>query len=378
MAQSPCVRVHRVRDPGVDLPAHLILGHRRVSPAVAQPAQAVAEARHVLLRQPAPAAGQQHEAEKPRRLGRRHGPRLLWMQAQPSPLEVGRDAVSPVFEPARVVVEQREVVHVAQVSLRPKHLLAEMVEPVEIEVGEELAGQVAYRKPAAALDRRQEVVARKPQVHGFLRVGTVHDPVHKIQRAPARDAPAQVPLEYFVVDRREIAVDVAAQHMAEAVAERLVSAYGAVRAPALAVGIAVVDEAALEQGFAHRVQRLVHHPVAKRRGGDDPALRIVDRKLLVAPRQVGAIQELMFEAQYLRLQVREKGGGTGARPLSPHGAYGRRVQGIEARDALKEVVFLPWHCGFSARRRSCVRSRRARAPRAGTGAGRECAGRAPA
>ena len=50
----------------------------------------------------------------------------------------------------------------------------------------------------------------------------------------------------------------------------------------------------------------------------------------------------------------------------------------EMRGDIKGLVFLPWHCGFSARHRPCVRSRRAPAPLAATSAGRECEYRVPA
>ena len=53
-----------------------------------------------------------------------------------------------------------------------------------------------------------------------------------------------------------------------AVAPAFVCVDGAMRALALAVGVAVVDEAALEERRDHRAQRVVHDAVAERRGGD--------------------------------------------------------------------------------------------------------------
>jgi hypothetical protein len=46
---------------------------------------------------------------------------------------------------ARLIVEQREIVDVAHV-LRAQHLAHPMVEPVEVQVGEELAREVADRQ----------------------------------------------------------------------------------------------------------------------------------------------------------------------------------------------------------------------------------------
>ena len=52
----------------------------------------------------------------------------------------GVDPASPFLQTAQIVAEKREVVHVSEIALGPEHLLAEMVEAVEIHVGEELAG----------------------------------------------------------------------------------------------------------------------------------------------------------------------------------------------------------------------------------------------
>jgi hypothetical protein len=57
------------------------------APAITQAAKAVAEAPHVVLRQPSPTVGVQHEAEEACRLARRNDPGLAGMKAQPAPLQ---------------------------------------------------------------------------------------------------------------------------------------------------------------------------------------------------------------------------------------------------------------------------------------------------
>ena len=69
---------------------------------------------------------------------------------------------------------------------------------------------------------------------------------------------------------------VALQHIAEAAGELLAAVQGAVGALAHPVGIAVVDEAALEDRLDDVAQGMVHHPVAKGRGADQPPLGLVD------------------------------------------------------------------------------------------------------
>ena len=63
------------------------------------------------------AARRQHVAEEGGRLRRRPDQRLARMQAKPPAGEVVRDLPPPLLEHRRVVVEQREVVDVAQVAL---------------------------------------------------------------------------------------------------------------------------------------------------------------------------------------------------------------------------------------------------------------------
>ena len=110
--------------PALDLLAY----HGTPAPPVAQAPQAVAEAAHIPLGQAAPAAGQEHEAEEPRRLVRLHNHGLARMETQTAAFQEPSDAAPPVLEAFGVVVEQREVVHVAQVALRFQDFLAEVVQ----------------------------------------------------------------------------------------------------------------------------------------------------------------------------------------------------------------------------------------------------------
>ena len=101
------------------------------------------------------------------------------------------------------------------------------------------------------------------EVDGLLGVGAIDDQVGQGEGALAGEAPPQVALQDGVVDGGEVAVDVAAQDVPEAVAELLVAGHRSVGALPLAVGVAVVDEAALKDGFAHRAEGVVDHAVAE-------------------------------------------------------------------------------------------------------------------
>ena len=106
-----------VGDPRAHPALDLVAGHSALTPPVAQAPQAVAEAAHVGLGQAAPAAGQEDEAEEFGRPVHRSDSGLAGMEAQTSALQEPDDAVAPLGEACGFVVEEREVVHVAQVAL---------------------------------------------------------------------------------------------------------------------------------------------------------------------------------------------------------------------------------------------------------------------
>jgi len=95
------------------------------------------------------------------------------MQQQPSSRQENRDALAPLLQHARVIVEQCEIVHVAQIAARAQYLFHKVIERIEHHVGEELAGQVADRQPAPSLVRGKQVIPRKVGIDGLLRVGAV-------------------------------------------------------------------------------------------------------------------------------------------------------------------------------------------------------------
>lgn len=97
------------------------------------------------------------------------------MEPEPPAGKVLPDAVPPRAKLLGVVVEHREVVDVAQIAPRPQDFLAEMIQPVEVHVGEELAGEIPDRQAAAPFEGRQQGVAGKEQQDGLLGVRPVDD-----------------------------------------------------------------------------------------------------------------------------------------------------------------------------------------------------------
>ena len=107
--------------------------------------------RHIRLRQ-APPAGRQLVAEEGCGGAGFQNDSLARVQRKPPPRQPRRDALTPIRQHRRIVVEQSEIVYVTQIG-RAQHLGDEMIQAVEEQIGEELAGQVADGQAAAARER---------------------------------------------------------------------------------------------------------------------------------------------------------------------------------------------------------------------------------
>ena len=230
-------------------------------------------------------------------------------------------------------------------------------------------------RPRRRSEGGEEIVAGEVEVDRFLRVGTVDDVVGDVEGTLAGQTAAQVALQDGVVNGGEVAVDVAAEHVPEAVAELLVAGDGAVGALPLPIGVGVEDEAALEDGLRDRAEGVVDDPVSERGCRDHAVFRVEDLDHRVAARPVAARPEFPFEAQGFLLQIGEKGGCAGFAALAFGGPERRLAQGREAGDRVEEVTRSCGHDGPSSRRRSCARSRQGSGRRARSGGGRGTGGR---
>ena len=119
-------------------------------------------------------------------------PRPPRMGPQAPAFRKPRDANAPILRPRRVVAARRDVVHVAQAALGPRHLPAEVVRPVEPDVGEEPAGRVADRQAAPTFERREQTITREVEADRLLRVRAVPDPLRRRQGAWAGEAAARI------------------------------------------------------------------------------------------------------------------------------------------------------------------------------------------
>src|SRR5579862_5576686 len=102
------------------------------------------------------------------------------------------------------MVEQDEIVAVTDVTADPQVGGDEVIQPVEIPVGEPLTGQVADWQPALPLKGRKEIVVREPGRRVVLRIGMRHDAVEQLQETALADPAAKQGLKDRVVDAGKV------------------------------------------------------------------------------------------------------------------------------------------------------------------------------
>ncbi len=143
-AQPVCVSVRRMGRPGADARDSIIICHRTRAQPVAHATQAIAEAHDIAFRQSPPSTGKQHEPEK---LGWHRGWHhecLSGVKLQTPSFKKRRHPRAPDFQFLLRVRKQ-----------------GEMVERIQIAIGEKLAGQITDGQTAPPRHRRKKIVTRE-------------------------------------------------------------------------------------------------------------------------------------------------------------------------------------------------------------------------
>ena len=87
--------------------------------------------------------------------------RFIGMEAEPFPDEKFREAAADVPQSFFVVVEHGDVIDITDLGATAQDLLGKAVKIVQVNIGEELARQVADRDASFSLERGKQVVAGK-------------------------------------------------------------------------------------------------------------------------------------------------------------------------------------------------------------------------
>ena len=200
--------------------------------------------------------------------------------------------VAPVAQLHLVVMQDHEVVHIPGVVAGAQLVLGEPVELIEIDIGEQLASEVAERDANARGARAR-----------------INDAIQQGERVMALDVLAQQPLEHGMINAGEISADVGleavqlsviALHYPHPVLHPVCTGVGAL---AVAASVRVEDKAPVDNRFEHIYDGAVNHSVRKSRGGDQPLLWLKNIKLLVAARRIAAVEQVEVGMMQVLLQA---------------------------------------------------------------------------
>ena len=260
------------------------------------------------------------------------------MQLQSQVCEIGFNLLPGINKECSVVGEQGEVIDVAEVLLGLQLLFNKMVKAVEIEIGEELAGEVADGQPSGLFQGRKQVVAHKP-VH---LLATVNDEIQEPEGLRAFEVPTSDGLENLMVNGREVFADVALEDVAAGAGKAGEALEGSVGAVAAAVGVAIGNEAGLDQRQDDIAEGMVDDAVSVGGCGDDAGLGVEDLEATVATRAVGLSCEFLLEPDEVLFQAMIKGEDIGAKALALLGLAGSLEQILEG-DYLGPEVAMAFH-----------------------------------
>jgi len=202
-----------------------------------------------------------------------------------------------------VIPEEEEVVHVAEIIARAKVIANEVIEGVEVDVGEELGGLIAEGEPARALVGSEEVIPREVVGESFLFAGMADDELGEGESVRAVDFFGDHSEEDFVIDRREVFSDVAFEDKGKASGGPAGATDGLVRTEAEAAGVGIREKAEFEDGLDNAGEGMVDNAVAEGRGRDEAGFGVKDFEGAVGERPVGAVAQPAAEADEFWLKI---------------------------------------------------------------------------
>ncbi len=211
---------------------------------------------------------------------------LVLVQPQTQTGQKTNNHLAPGVQRGFLCSEQQEIVHITQIGEALQLALDELVQRVEIYVGPELAGQVAYRQAARPQGCKQ-VVAREVNRIANRRVDSgaaVQDFAAQAQCLRIGNQAFELGVQQIMIQAWEKMLDIALEHVGVAPGKLGAAVQGGVGAFANPAGVRIVNEAPFPQRLDHLAQGMVDNPVAERRRRNQARLRIVDAEAEICAR----------------------------------------------------------------------------------------------
>src|SRR5690606_21511255 len=126
------------------------------------PPKTANEAAHIGIPKPDTPIGEHHKADKIHPLVRCIQAKFVRMDAQAEVLHILPHALTLCLEHGTVVTKEKKVIHIAEVALYPQLMLHKEVKRMQVNVGKELAGQVADGQTARTVYDAEEISRIRP------------------------------------------------------------------------------------------------------------------------------------------------------------------------------------------------------------------------
>jgi len=229
----------------------------------------------------------------------------VFVKGQAQPLQESDNFAALGVQSSLVVGEEQDVIHITQVGAAFQDAFGNLVKFVQIDVGPMLGGEIANRQ-AARTGGGPEVIAGK--IHHLVFFGldvlaAGQDVPHQIHDAFIAEGARQDTEQDFMVNGGEELAHIKVHD--ETMPSQVICAaiQGGMRAFALAVGVTVEDELALEERLDDVHQGVMHHAVAEGGSADEPAFWGLDVEIVIRAGAIDFAAQFFLQLEQVALQV---------------------------------------------------------------------------
>ncbi|MFY9270867.1 MAG: hypothetical protein WAO55_14080 [Candidatus Manganitrophaceae bacterium] len=181
-----------------------------------------------------------------------------------------------------------------------------MVKITQINIGEELAGEVSNRDSSSPLERLEEIVLLKIIEDLVLRIAVVDNGLNQPEGVRTFDFPPYLFKKAFMIDGGKIFFDIAFQDEFFLPRKRRQSRHGLVCSFSRPTGVGVVDKSVVKQRLYNVTQRMVNNPVSIGGSADLPGFSLIDTEGSIGTRSIRLVKKLLLQAQKLVFQIEMK------------------------------------------------------------------------